>query len=54
MDRDTALKLVRGHINTLDDTADLIAWNWLIFTMEQISKEEWEHYLEKALGVLSK
>lgn len=54
MDKDTAIKLIDDYKNGLTHPVELLQWTWLRVIVDQISNEQWEHFLEKALGVLSK
>ena len=53
MDKETALKMIDEHKNSMINPVDMLNWSWLRVIILKIPDEEWERYSEMAAEVLS-
>jgi hypothetical protein len=49
-----ALKFIDAHKNKLVDPVDMLHWTWLRVIVLQIPEDHWEHYLERAVEVMTR
>jgi len=54
MTKEEALELIDNYKNGLIDPADLLHWTWLRVIVAQLTKDEWERALERALPILAR
>lgn len=52
MTKEEAINIIDLHKNSIINAVDLLNWTWLRVIVNQISKDEWERYVEKATEVL--
>ena len=51
--KEEALELIDRHKNSLLDPADMLHWTWLRVIVSQLTKEEWEGAMQRALPHLA-
>ena len=51
--KDEAVEMIDRHKNALADPVDMLHWTWLRVIVANLSQEEWEAALQRALPVLA-
>ena len=54
MKRAEAVELIDLHKNKLIDPVEMLRWTWLRVIINEMSDEDWERHLEKAVEVLAR
>lgn len=53
MTKRQAIDLIDNHKNALMVPGDMLAWTWLRVIVDQITEDEWNVLLRKAIPILS-
>lgn len=53
MTKDDAIKMIDAHKNLLVNPIDMLHWTWLRVIILQIPDDQWNIYVEDAMGILT-